>query len=232
MILSSAEIAEEGLRQIGKVSPYDTAAAPEDFVIALRRLSLVIDFVVGQEILQFFEPAAQEITLAPDKPDGYDLNALLDTEIQYIEQIYIINPQGRGWPLELLRPQVFDGIYVPNPSVNGLPDCAVVTRSDRPIMRIFPNLAETGWKARITGRRFASNVTLNKGNTTHGFPASWQLGLIYMLGADIGGGPVTMLPQNERNELYEKGEMMLRQLTAVNARAQVSKPRFVKVRDF
>lgn len=232
MILSSAEIAEEGLRQIGKVSPYDTAAAPEDFAVALRRLSLLIDFVVGQEILQFFEPAAQEIPLAANKPDGYDLNALLNTEIQYIDQIYLIMPGGRGKPLELLRPQVFDAEYVPNPTTTGIPESAVVTRSDRPILRVFPNLATDGYKARITGRKFSSNITTNKGNTTHGFPASWQLGIIYMLAADLGSGPITTLPVDERDRLRNEGEKMLRQLTAVNARAQVSKPRFVKPRAF
>lgn len=232
MILSSAGVAEEALRTIGVLSPYDTAAYPEEFRIALGRLSLLVDHLIGDEYLQFFYPSAQTIELPIDSGAGYDLNALLATDLEYITQVFLIDASGKGRELTLLRPEVYAEEEVPNPDQTGKPWAVSINRSNTPIMNIYPHITQEGYSARISGFRYSPNLAKDQGATAHGFPASWQFGLVYLLAADIGSGPVVTLPPAERDRLEEKGQRLLRRLAANNARDNVRHPRLVKPRDF
>ncbi len=232
MLLSSAGVSEEALRTIGVLTPYDTAAQPEEFQVALRRLSLLIDHLVGSEYLQFFYPSAQTIELPVDTGEGYDLNALLETDLQYVSQVFLINSEGLGTELEMLRPEVYDDEEVPNPTRTGKPWAVSISRSNAPVMRIFPRITTAGYSVRLSGFKYPDDVTQAQGRTTHGFASSCQLGLVYLLAADLGTGAVTTIPLAERDRLRSDGEKYLKQLTASNARDQVRHPRFTKAGDF
>lgn len=228
---SSAYIAEQALRKIGTLSPYDTAALPEEFGIALNWLALLIDEMVATEQLQFFRPANQQIPLEVNKSTGYSLDSLLDTDLAFVTQVFLVLPNGIKEPIEMLRRDVYD-LYDYEEGKTGLPDYVYIENKNNPLMTLYPTITENGYSVELSGFKFAEDITVNEGKTEHGFPRGWQLGLIHLLAAELGSGPITTIKLDERRQAIAIGEQKLRRLQARQNKEQVRRPRTTKMRVF
>lgn len=232
MLKSSSYIAEQALRQIGVLSPLDTAALPEEFDVALDRLALLIDELIETEQLQFFLPANQTFTLEANKTTSYNLNGILDVPLVFVTQVFLVFPgTGRKTEIKQLRRNVFD-LETYEPDRKGLPKFCYVENKFAPTIQFYPTIPQEGYQIELSGFRQSADITLEEGRTTHGFPAGWQRGLIYLLAADIGSGPVKTIPLNERRQFAATGEAKLRRLQARQNKEQVQRPNITKARLF
>lgn len=228
---SSAYIAEQALRKIGTLSPYDTAALPEEFSIALDWLALLIDEMVATEQLQFFRPANQQIALEANKSTPYALDALLDTDLSFVTQVFLVFPSGRKEPVEQLRRHVYD-LYDYEESKTGRPCYVYIENKNNPTMSLYPTITEGGFSIELSGFKFSEDITVNEGKTDHGFPRGWQLGMIHLLAAELGSGPITTIKLDERRQAEVTGQRKLRKLQARQNKEQVHRPRSTKMRAF
>lgn len=231
MLKSSAWIAEQALRQIGVLSPLDTAALPEEFSIALNRLAMLIDELVETEQLQFFRPANQTIDLVADQTTAYDINGLLDTDLVFVTQVFLVSPTGSRTEIVPLRREVFDA-EITDPDQAGSPEYCYIETDGAPTIQLYPTISLDGYKILLSGFKPSEDITVQEGNTEHGFTSGWQLGLTYLLAADIGSGPVTTIKLDERREFTAKGETKLRKLLARQNNEQVRRPRTTAMRTF
>lgn len=231
MLVTSADIAEEALRQVGVLSATDTAATPEEFSIALTRLAFLIDELNATEQLQFFRPENQIFDLEANKEDEYALTGLLSTKLQFIAQVFLVEPNGRKTMIEQKRREVFDDeAYAP--SARGIPSICYIETSNNPTIKFFPTIAVDDYTIEISGFKFGDDVTIEQGRTVHGFPSGWQLGLIYMLAADLGDGPITTLETVKIERMLKIGGQKLRKLQSRQNKEQVRRPRVTQMRSF
>jgi hypothetical protein len=209
------------------MSPYDTAASPEEFVIALDWLSLLIDELVATEQLQFFRPASQRFQLQADQTAPYGLSALLSTDLGLITEVQLVSPAGRKRPVKMLRRDVYDlETYVEGQQ--GEPEVCFIENKPSPSMSLYPTITEDGWEIEVAGFRYAEDITVNNGQTSHGFPRGWQLAIIHLLASELGSGVITTLRLDERRQNQSTGDLKLRRLQARNNKEQVKRPRFTK----
>lgn len=228
---SSAYIAEQALRKIGVLSPYDTAALPEEFGIALDWLALLIDELVVTNQLQFFRPQAEQIILEANKTTGYDLDALLDTDLSFVTQVFLVHPTGMKEPITQLRRDVFD-LEEYQEGQTGLPCFCYIENTASPKLFLYPTITQEGFKLELSGFKYAEDITVNSGKTTHGFPKGWQLAMIHLLADELGSGPITTISISERKQIAATAAAKFRKLNARQNREQVPRPRVTRTRSF
>lgn len=230
MLFSAADVAEEALREIGVLTPYDTAAQPDEFRIALRRLVLLLDEWVGTNKFWFFVPSNVEIPLTVDKTE-YALNAFTGDPLQFIHEAYLLKDGKEVGRVTLLRRSEYNDL-VDDVNTDGLPGVAYIERKDQPTLSFPTGVKVAGLTLRVTGMKYANNILTKNGEVAHGFPAAWQRALTLGLAVDIGDGPVTTIPEGELDRKQKKFMVAWSNLMSFNNREQVRRPRFTRMRDF
>lgn len=227
VLLSSAKLATEALRNVGKVSPYDNTVDPESLEITLLRLDLLIAELVGTEEIHWFVPVDQQFALTVDETE-YELNTKLSTPIQFVQHVFLVR-NGREIELDQVRRSELDARVAAENPEEGFK--VYVERDDDPMLYTFFTPIE-GDILLIRGQKYASNLTANHGSVPHGFPTAWQRSIILQLAADIGSGPIVTLPDNELNRLEKKAGTAFRRLMSFNNRENVRKPRYTRPQEF
>lgn len=228
MVLAASEIAGEALRQIGFYSLYDTGPRPEAFAVALRRLNMILAEFVGTEKLWFFVPQSAEINLEAGKT-VYELNAYLTTPFQFIQNVYFRDENNEECQLEMIRRSYYEELRGETLTSS---EWVYIERNDDPNLYILGAPQVSGTKLIIQGQKYSNDVDTTSGQASHGFPAAWELALVYELAADLGSGPVTTLPINERRELRGIAASKFDKLKRTNNKENVRRPRFTKPRMF
>lgn len=228
MVLAASDIAGEALRQVGMYSPYDTGPSPDTFPIALRRLEMILAELIGTEKLWFFVPASVEINLEANK-SSYILNAYLNDPFQFIQNVEFQDENEKIRGLDLIRRAEFEDR---RDETFNRPELVYVERNDSPTLYIYGAPIVSGTKLILQGQKYHNEVDVQDGQAAHGLPAAWELALVYELAADIGSGPVTTLPAQERRELRGIAKGKFDKLIERNNRENVRRPRYTRPRRF
>lgn len=228
-LLTAADIAEHALRQAGVYSVYDSGPDAASFQVTLERLDLLLAETVGSYNFWWFVPTSEEIALVSGQEE-YDLTALLDTDLQFIQHVFLLR-DGKAEELTQLRRDKYDE-YKAEPETDGTPHSIYIERKTSPSAFVVPPTSLTTDRLLVTGQEYSPDVTQENGQVDHRFPAAWQRAMILQLAADIGSGPVIKLPRDELKDLKEDAGTAFRRLDAFNNREQVRKARFVKTRNF
>jgi hypothetical protein len=223
-LLTAAKICEEALRQVGALSPLDTASDPAMFEIAVNRLDMLVAELVGTERFWWFVNAAQSITLQPGVTT-YQLAALADPPLEFVSAAYLTQ-EGQEDDIEILRRSEYDEIHAK--SDKGRPAGIYIERRDRPVMYVHPVPQIADYSIRLTGQRYAPDIAGEKGRTAHGFPAAWQRYIVMSLAVDIGSGPVAKIPDGELDRLERRAAQSRERLMAFSNRENLSRPRVTR----
>lgn len=224
--LAAGRLAEEALRQIGAFSKHDTAADPVEHEIALRRLDLLVAELAGTERLWWLVPRNHRVVLAAGQRT-YDLNGLIDPNLQFLERVYLVEG-GRRRELDLVRRSEIDAV-APG---TGRPALVHVDRGPKPVLTVHPTPAADGASLEIRGQSYSPDIAEGAGQVPHGFPDAWQRFLVLALAADLGAGPVRLIPVTEVERLERRAELARGRLLSFNNREQLTRPRFTRYRDF
>lgn len=228
-LLTAAEMAEQALAQVGVFSVYDSGPDAASFDRTLLRLDLLLSETVGSYNFWWFTPVSEEISVNVNQVE-YDLNALLDSDLQFIQHAFLVR-NGKQTELTQLRRSKYDEMIVDQPAP-GTPTACYIDRNNSPTLHLVPASSLEGDMLLLTGQKYSPDVTQDAGQIAHEFPAAWQRALLLQLSADIGSGPVIKLPRDELQDLKKDAGTAFRRLDAYNNREQVRKPRFVKPRSF
>jgi hypothetical protein len=223
-LLTAADVAEGALRQIGALSPYDTAADPEEQAIAIERLDLLVSELAGTHRLWWLVPAAQTLVLTAGV--GEYLLGGLSPRLEFLHSVQLVEASGEESDVELVRRSVYEAI--PDKAEAGVPVLAHVTRDATPRLWLHPVPATAGLRLRIDGQAYSADIDKQAGRIAHGFPAAWQRFLIYALAADIGRGPVRRLPAGVVDDFDRVADRAKSSLLTYNGREQVRRPRFTQ----
>lgn len=227
-LLTSAQLCEHALRQIGVFSVYDTGADPASFQVTIERLDLLVAEMVGSYNFWYFTPAEQTIALEAGVNE-YELGALLDDDLQFVQHIFLLR-NGKQWPVRQIRKSTYDE-FSEDPPTGTTPEWAYIERKDNPKLFLLPAPIE-GDMLLVNGQQYSDDLTQDNGQIPHGFPAAWQRSIILQLAADIGAGPVKKIPRDELEDLKKDAGKAMRRLDAFNNRENVRRPRYTKPRDF
>lgn len=227
-LLTSAQICEHALRQIGVFSVYDTGADASSFAVTLERLDLLIAEWTGSYNFWWFVPARQKIALVAGESE-YTLAALLDDPLEFIEHLFLLR-DGKQTPIKQIRRATYDEMS-DDPPLGTTPEWAYVERKDDPTLYLLP-APLAGDELLITGQMYSDDVTQDNGEIPHGFPAAWQRCMILKLAADIGAGPVKKIPRDELEDLKKDSATAMRRLDVFNNRENVRRARHTRPRDF
>lgn len=223
-LLTAAKICEEALRQVGALSPLDSAADPAMFEIAVSRLDMLIAELVATERFWWFVNAQQTIALQPGQRT-YQLAALVDPPLEFVGAAYLTQG-GKEDPIELLRRSAYDQRY--DHAESGRPSGVYIERRDRPIMYVHPVPTTSDYSLKLTGQRYAPDIAGEKGRTAHGFPAAWQRYIVLSLAVDIGSGPVWKVPDGEIDRLERRAHQSRERLMAFSNRENIGRPRVTR----
>jgi hypothetical protein len=223
-LLTAAKIVEEALRQVGALSPLDTASDPAMFEIATSRLDMLISELSATERFWWFVNVTQVIALQPGQTT-YPLAALADPPIEFVTAAFLSH-EGREDEIELLRRSQHDAIH--DKASKGRPDAVYIERRDRPTMYVYPVPQIAGYSLRLTGQRYAPDIAGEKGRTSHGFPSAWQRFIVLSLAVDIGSGPVWKVPDGELDRLERRARESRDRLMSFSNRENVNRPRITK----
>jgi len=227
-LLTSAQLAEHSLRQIGVYSVYDTGADDSSLSVALERLDLLVAEMVGSNKFWWFVPSQQRVSLNAGVVT-YNLNGLLTTPLQFIQHVFLLR-DGKETELTQER-RSFADEHTIDVLEGGPPTSVYIERNDSPLITVLP-APLAGDQLLITGQQYAENLTQSNGGIAHGFPAAWQRAIILQLSADLGSGPITRLPDNELIMLKQDAGAAFIALERFNNRENVREPRKTIPRDF
>jgi hypothetical protein len=223
-LLTAAKIVEEALRQVGALSPLDSAADPSMFEITITRLDMLISELSATERFWWMVGASQTVTLQSGQTT-YQLAALADPPIEFVTAAFLSHG-GREDEIPLLRRSEYDQIH--DKADKGHPGGVYIERRDRPTMYVHPVPQIAGYSLRLTGQRYAPDIAGEKGKIAHGFPAAWQRYIVLSLAIDIGSGPVAKVPDGELDRLERRARESRDRLMAFSNRENVSRPRVTR----
>lgn len=221
--LTSGQIAEHALRQIGAFATNDTGPDPAQFQVALERLDILVAELSSTETLSWLIETDVRLTLVAGTQD-YTL-----TDLEHVTAARF-DRDGALEDIELLRLGVFEAL---DGSASD-PRYATVLRVPALTLRVWPEpaAAQAGDEIVVTGQAYAPDLVVNHGLDAHGLPAGWGRYLIYLLAADIGSGPVHMLSTGIIQGFEQRAGALKARLMAYSNRDQLSRPRFTRYRDF
>lgn len=226
MVSSAADIVELALEKVGATSTADDAADESQFNRALKHFNIMLKELVGTKLLWWFVPASQLIELTVGE-DEYDLNAALDTDLQFVQQVFIRQSTGVEQKVEMIRKHRYelDKTTMLN---NGDVELCYIERNDSPKIKLLRAPATEGMFLRVEGQKYPANMLLSGGDVPHGFPGAWERNLMLRNAYDIGSGPVIRLPESELTRLERDILISTSVLDSFNKIEQVEKPRFTR----
>lgn len=226
MVRSAADIAELSLRKVGAFSTYDTGADAAQFAVAIDALDMMISEKVGTELLWWFQPASQNVPLTAGV-SSYSLNSFTETDLQFIQQVFIVDENGRERELELLRKQDYEKKKTEYLG-NGLVECCYIERKDSPQIKILRAPSTSGFSLRVEGQSYSTDLLRNKGQVPHGFPKAWERYLYHCLSLDLGTGLIVNLPESKLTRIENTIARIERKLNARNVRENIKKARYTQ----
>lgn len=223
-LLTAAKIVEQSLRQVGALSPLDTASDPAMFDIGLSRLDMLMAELIATDRFWWMVSASQTVALVVDQIE-YNLAALVDPPLEFVTAAYLAN-DDREDEIDLLLASEYRQIS--DKASSGTPTGVYIERRDRPTMYVNPVPAVTGYSVLLTGQRYAVDLVSAGGQIAHGFPAAWQRYLTLALAVDIGSGPVWKVPDGELDRLERRARESRDRLMVFSNRENIGRPRVTR----
>lgn len=222
--VTSGQIADHALRQIGAYSTNDTGSDPAQFQVALERLDILISELAASEDLSWLETATLSVTLVAGQ-SAYSLDTL-----EHVTAVRYTRTGRAPEPVDLIR--YADFVLLDTDS--GDPEVAAVTRNPTLSLSVWPlpATAQAGLTLLVTGQTYAADLVAAKGRDATGLPSGWARYLIYLLAADLGSGPVHMLAPGTIQGFEQRAAALKARLMAHSNRPQLGRPRYTAYRDF
>jgi hypothetical protein len=198
MLRTAAQIVEQSLRLIGIVSPYEEASDSSMINIGLDWFDMMKNNMIGTSGYKFFQPEDQSFSIQADIAE-YDLNTLLDTDIQFITEASLYR-DGR---FVAKLPMLTRGQFAEYKDGQSYPEqrSIYITTGMTPKLTLIPAITEDGFSIKIHGQTFSKDVVRTGGKVSHDFSESWELYLVYRLAAHLGGGVILTLPIDRLNDI-------------------------------
>jgi hypothetical protein len=220
--LTAGQIADHALRQIGAFSTNDTGSDPAQFQVALERLDILVAELASSEDLSWLETATTAIVLVAGT-SAYSLSGL-----EHVSAVRYTRAGRFPEPVDLIR----HADFVLLDTDSGDPQVASVTRATTLTLNVWPTPAQAGITLLVTGQTYSADLVTGKGHDATGLPSGWARYLIYLLAADLGSGPIHMLPAGTVQAFEQRAGALKGRLMAHSNRAQLSRPRYTAYRDF
>lgn len=223
-LLTAAKIVETALRQVGALSPLDTASDPAMFDIATTRLDMLMAELVATERFWWLVSGLQTVALVSGQ-SSYQLAGLVDPLLEFITSAHL-SYAGVDDEIDLLRQSEYEAIADKDSA--GRPAGIYIERRDRPTLYVNPVPAVSGYTVLLTGQRYAPDIAGSRGQIAHGFPSSWQRYITLALAVDIGSGPVWKVPDVELDRLERRARESRDRLLSFSNRENVGRPRITR----
>lgn len=237
--LTVQQVCERALQRIGAYSVNDSAARPRELARAAEWLDMHVQHLVGTNRCTWLIQRDLSFTLSDATP-GYSLADALGASFpsQGIMFVAYANCSyaGRDWPLDRLIEAQYEAIE--DKDAGGAPDRIYVDHLRKPSAYVWPVPTENASDYTIKLAVQTFNPTLSIGgspvepNKLVELRRSWGLYLVLATAAEIGAGPVRMLPDGEIDKLQKRADMLLRDLTGYENQEQGGDSRRIAFHDF
>lgn len=222
--LTAGIIADHALRQIGAFSTNDSGSDPAQFQVALERLDILVAELSASEDLSWLETVSVSVALVSSQ-SVYALDTL-----EHVSAVRYTRTGRPPEPVDLIR--LSDFVLLDPDS--GDPEVAAVSRAESLSLNVWPTpaTAQVGLTLLVTGQTYSADLATGKGRDATGLPSGWARYLIYLLAADLGSGPIHMLPAGTIQAFEQRAGGLKGRLMAHSNRAQLGRPRYTAYRDF
>lgn len=227
------QILEKSLRLIGAFAITDDQADTEELNEAQDWFELILSMTAGTKRLMHLVPETIDIPMLANEAEYSLASVGIGDGIQFPIHAVITNiGGGNPEPVEIMTRRQFDELDI---TTTGSPYAVHIDRLEPSLtMRVHPKPAVADKVIRLTVQKYPTQVSYdNKRNRdlNHDWPASWQMWMIYMVGANIGNGPVRKLPSSDIAGYYSLAQSMEKRLDEYNEQEHRSTPAITKGHD-
>lgn len=230
-LLTVAGIAEASLQKIGAFTVSMVGADPDELGRAIEWMDLNVAELIGTGRALWLIPATTTTTLTADTA-SYDLANFLGTDypadgIIFPAHAYIRDAAGQDTEIGIITRTKYEAID--KKDTGGIPNVIYIDRqNNQQQLSVYPVPTTADYSLRLVFQKYAANLLGGTpdggGNIAHGFSAEWQRWLILQTAADIGSGPVRMLPVSETDRIKIDANTALTRLFAYSNRESETCP--------
>lgn len=224
IVMTAGQVAEWALRKVGRYTTKDTSPDPSDLAVALEALDMAFSELAGVEGIWWLKPISQEVPLTISDGGPYDLAALLSPRLESFERAFLVTDlDPGGTEIAMMTKAQYEARS--DPTGTGTTVAVYIERGIEPQMYVYPiPSATTTDKIRLYGQTYTQDLTENKGNVAHNFPAAWQLWMITKCASIIGDGPVARLPDSKLEVWKGEASDQLSLLKTLSNRQNLVRP--------
>jgi hypothetical protein len=222
-ILSAKKIAELALQKIGAFSVNDSAADPVHLARAIDWMDLGVQEFTGTNDCPWLLQRQIEIPLDANTAE-YDLQDAMGTQLPPGNVIFPISAtlsdaDGNELPIQIVDWEEFSAIT--KKDATGTP-CIIYIDRTTPTQKMLVYYVPTvdTYTLLLTVQQYAPDLTRNNGDTAHQMRAEFQLWMVMMTAAHIGGGPVKRLSLQVKNDIASEAGNLRARLAAYSNKPQ------------
>lgn len=230
-LLPVSKIAEASLQKIGAFTISMVAPDPDELARTIFWMDLIVAELVGTGRAHWLIPATVTKTLTATTA-SYDLGNFLGTDypadgILFPVRAYIRDAAGQDTPVDIIARDEYESISQKTEA--GAPARIYIDRQNNlQQLYVHPVPIDATTSLRLVFQKYAPDMNAGTpdgaGNTSHGFSAEWQRWLIYQTAADIGSGPVRVIPIAELDRIRAEAQIAKEALFASSNREIVTSP--------
>lgn len=207
-LLPVAKIAEASLQRIGAFTISMVAPDPDELARAIFWMDLIVAELAGTGRAHWLIPATVTKALTATTA-SYNLANFLGTDyptdgIIFPVRAYVRDAAGQDTPVDIVSREDYENFSAKDTA--GPPACIYIDRqNNQQQLYVYPVPADSTLSLRLVFQKYAPDMNAgtpdSAGNIAHGFSAEWQRWLILQTAADIGSGPVRMIPPAESDRI-------------------------------
>lgn len=230
-LLPVAKIAEASLQRIGAFTVSMVAPDPDELARTIFWMDLIVAELVGTGRAHWLIPSTVTKALTADTA-SYSLSTFLGTDypddgILFPVRAYIRDAAGQDTPVDIISRDDYESLA--DKTNGGAPDRIYIDRqNNQQQLYVYPVPSDANSSLRLVFQKYAPDLNAGTpdgaGNIAHGFSAEWQRWLILQTAADIGSGPVRMIPAGESDRIKLEAQVAKEALFTSSNREIVTSP--------
>lgn len=230
-LLPVAKIAEAALQRIGAFTISMVAPDPDELSRTIFWMDLIVAELVGTGRAHWLIPATVTKTLTATTA-SYNLANFLGTDyptdgILFPVQAYIRDSSGQDALIDIISRADYEALS--DKAEAGEPTRIYIDRqNNQQQLYVHPVPADATTSLRLVFQKYAPDMNAGTpdgaGNIAHGFSAEWQRWLILQTAADIGSGPVRVIPLAESDRIKLEAQTAKEALFTSSNREIVTSP--------
>lgn len=227
-ILSRDEIIRRALRKCGAWNLGRSAPRDREVEEAAYWLDMLLGHTSARSTVWWLVDEDKSIDLTIGTY-SYDLTALLGPAetpdgIQFVLQafLYDVDAGMDVCPLEIVARDVWENRRHRQNAPTGLPTCIYVDRKKNPTMYLDRAVSEEGeYQVRLVCQGYSPDLLNAKPDSkAFTFRPTYNLWIVTALAAQLGSGPIRMLPQDEVKTLQSQANTLRNELDGFEQRAR------------